>query len=104
MLVELVDIVGDAPPGLILAKPVRKVDVDRLAHLRGVVGAEALFKPQRGTIIAADANSPFPARPDRSAGCRPNRAALASAARGDAHRHCRVSGSRSYRVRSGGRI
>jgi hypothetical protein len=32
VLLELVDVVGDAAPGFVLAKIVRKVDIDGLSH------------------------------------------------------------------------
>ena len=45
MLLELVDVVGDAPPGLFAAKLVRQIDLDGLGHSPTVGGRSALFKP-----------------------------------------------------------
>jgi hypothetical protein len=52
MLLQLVDIVGDAAAGLVLAEVVREVDVDGLTHFRDVGRRSALFKQSHGSIIA----------------------------------------------------
>jgi len=51
VLLQLVDIVGDAPPGLVLAEIVGQVDVDGLSHLRDVGRRSALFKPMHRSMI-----------------------------------------------------
>ena len=52
MIAQLVDIVGDAPPRLVLAELVRQVDFDRAAAIAATVGRRsALFKPPRESIM-----------------------------------------------------
>ena len=47
MILELMDIVGDAPPGLFAAKLVRQVDLDGLLHWPTVGSRSPLFKLRR---------------------------------------------------------
>src|SRR3954454_17059289 len=51
MLLELVDIVGDARPRLVLAEVVRQIDVDGLSHSCDVGQCSALFKHQHKSMI-----------------------------------------------------
>ena len=52
VLLELVNILGDAPPRLVLAEAVGQVDVDGLGHGCDVEERSALFKLRRESIIA----------------------------------------------------
>ena len=51
MLLELVEIVGDAPPGFVLAEVVRQVDIDGLSHICDVARRSPLFKAYPPSII-----------------------------------------------------
>src|SRR5690349_12751167 len=52
MLLELVDVVGDAPASLVLAEVVGKIDVDGLSHMCDVRGRSVLFKhPHKSMIL-----------------------------------------------------
>jgi hypothetical protein len=51
MLLQLVDIVGDASPRLVLAEAVGEIDVDGLSHFCDVASRSALFKARWRSII-----------------------------------------------------
>jgi hypothetical protein len=53
LLLELVYVVGDPPPRLVLAEVVGDIDVDGLSHSCDVARRSALFKPRHESIIAA---------------------------------------------------
>jgi hypothetical protein len=53
MLLELVDVVGDPAPRLVLAEIVGKVDVDGLGHSCDVGRCSALFKPSHESMVCA---------------------------------------------------
>src|SRR6476659_10336686 len=50
-LLELMDIVGDPAPRLVLAEVVREVDVDGLSHSCDVARRSALFKPSHWSMV-----------------------------------------------------
>jgi hypothetical protein len=51
MLLELVNVVGNAAPRFVLAEAVGKVDVDGLSHFCDVGRCSALFNPRGWSII-----------------------------------------------------
>lgn len=51
MLLQFVDVAGDPATSLVLAKPVRQIDFDRLCHDRDVACPSALFKQRLGAIV-----------------------------------------------------
>src|SRR5258708_6024700 len=69
MLLKLVDVVGDAPPRLVLAEVVGQVDVDGLSHNCDVARRSALFKlacrsmiPPCEPLLRPFSSSPLPSR------------------------------------------
>src|SRR5258708_39026429 len=82
MLLKLVDVVGDAPPRLVLAEVVGQGDVDGLSHNCDVARRSALFKlacrsmiPPGEPLLRPCSSSPRPsrhkARPPRPRRSRP---------------------------------
>ena len=51
MLLELVEIVGDPAPRLVLAEIVREIDFDGLSHGCDVARRSALFKARHRSMI-----------------------------------------------------
>src|SRR5260221_10880854 len=51
MLLKLMNIVRDAPPRLVLAEVVGKVDIDGLSHCCDVGRRSALFKLRQGSMV-----------------------------------------------------
>ena len=70
VLLELVDVVGDPTPRLVLAETVGQVDVDGLGHKCDVARRSALFKPKSWEYDSDDEADPYAIAADCERGSR----------------------------------